>query len=127
MDEKVKYWLDIANEDINVAEALSISEKYLYAGFMCHLAAEKALKAIIESTSQTPAKIHNLIKLAEIGGLLGKMSNDDKQLLTILNPLQIEARYPAYKEEVRLTLSKEKCDSIITQTKELINWIEQQL
>ncbi len=45
MNDKVKYWIDIANEDITVADALYSTKKYLYAGFMCHMATEKALKA----------------------------------------------------------------------------------
>ena len=51
--DRAKYWLDLAKEDINVAEVLHKGGKLLYSGFMCHLAVEKALKARIESLGKT--------------------------------------------------------------------------
>ena len=94
MSVKVSYWLNLAKEDLDVAQVLLGSGKILYAGFMCHLAVEKALKARIASIGEIPSKIHNLIRLAELGDLLGLMSETHTDLLDTLNPLQIEARYP---------------------------------
>jgi len=125
--DKVKYWIDLAKEDIGVAEVLLDGKKLLYAGFMSHLSVEKALKAKIESIGETPHKIHNLIRLAEIGGILDNMSEEQKALLDVLNPLQIEARYPAYKQQIAELLTNEECADMIKQAKELIEWIEKQL
>ena len=125
--DKVDYWLDLANEDISVAQVLLNGGKLLYSGFMCHLAVEKALKAIIENSGETPQKTHNLIRLAELGGILVSMSGEQTELLDILNPLHIEARYPAYKQEIENVLSTEQCTTLIQQAKEMIQWIEQQL
>jgi len=125
--DKVKYWIGLANEDIGVAEVLLDGNKLLYAGFMTHLSIEKALKARIESIDETPLKIHNLIRLAEVGNVLDIMSEEQKALLDILNPLQIEARYPAYKQQIAELLTKEQCVDMIKQAKELIEWIEKQL
>jgi HEPN domain-containing protein len=127
MNDKVKYWLDLSNEDITVAEVLNNGEKHLYAGFMCHLAAEKALKAKIQNDGITPLKIHNLIRLAEIGSVLDIMEGGHKKLLTALNPLQIEARYPEYKKDVESIMTVEKCTSFIAQTKGFVQWIEKLL
>lgn len=38
-------WLDIVNEDLNVAELLFNNGHWLYTGFMCHQVIEKTLKA----------------------------------------------------------------------------------
>jgi len=127
MTNKVRYWFDLAVEDLDVAEGLLSIDKVLYAGFICHLAVEKALKARIESIGETPLKIHNLIRLAEIGGLLSIMTEEQIGLLQRLNPLQIEARYPVYKQEVTKMLSKEDCAKMINQAKEVITWIGKQL
>ena len=124
---KVKYWLDLAKEDIDVAENLLINGKLLYTGFICHLAVEKALKAKIESVGETPLKIHNLIRLAEMGGILCIMTSEQKELLKTLNPLQIEGRYPSYKQGAAHTLTLDKCTVILAQSKEMIEWIEKQL
>jgi HEPN domain-containing protein len=125
--EKVKYWLDLAKEDIDVAEVLFNGRKLLFSGFMCHLAVEKALKARMESIGIAPAKIHNLNRLAELGNVLHLMIEDQTELLDILNPLQIEARYPAYKQQIGSVLTTEQCAALIQQSKEMIEWIEAQL
>jgi HEPN domain-containing protein len=122
--DKIEYWLDLAKEDVNVAEVLYNGEKLLYAGFMCHLAVEKALKARIESIGETPTKIHNLIRLAELGAILDLMTEDQTELLDTLNPLQIEARYPAYKQQIESILPTEQCAVLIQQTREFLKWIE---
>ena len=125
--DKVGYWIDLAKEDVSIAEILHKGGKILYAGFMCHLAVEKALKARIEKNGETPLKIHNLIRLAELGGLLGAMTEEQAELLDSLNPLQIEARYPAYKQQMEELLTPQQCSALIRQTKEILRWIENQL
>jgi len=43
------------------------SKNYLWMGFICHLIAEKAIKAVIASvTEDVSPKDHRLIKLAEL-------------------------------------------------------------
>ena len=124
---KSKYWLDLAKEDMDVAQILLTNGKLLHFGFMCDLVAEKALKAKIEYSGLTVPKIHNLIRLAELGGILDILTEEQLDLLTILNPLQIEARYPVYKQQIELILTHDQCNTILRQTKELVAWIEQQL
>jgi HEPN domain-containing protein len=126
-NEKVTYWLDLAKEDIDVAQGLLGLGKLLYAGFMCHLSVEKALKAKIASTGETPLKIHSLIRLADMGGILHSMTDEQKALLTALNPMQIEARYPDYKQQTESSMNNDKCVSLISQAKDMIEWIEKQL
>ena len=91
---------------------------------MCHLAVEKILKAKIESNGEIPPKTHNLIRLAELADVLDLMTDDQSELLDTLNPLQIEARYPAYKQQVESTLSTEQCEKLIQRSKEMILWIK---
>jgi HEPN domain-containing protein len=127
LGERTKYWIDLAKEDMTVAQVLINSGKLLYAGLMCHLAVEKALKARIESIGETPLRIHNLIRLAEIGGILDLMTDQEIELLALLNPLQIEARYPAHKQQIVSHLTMEQCGNIIARSGEMIQWIEKQL
>ncbi|MDR0845826.1 MAG: HEPN domain-containing protein [Tannerella sp.] len=35
-DEKVKYWVDLADYDIETADSMLREKRYLYVGFMCH-------------------------------------------------------------------------------------------
>ena len=127
MTEKSKYWLDLAKDDIPVAKSLLDKGHLLYAGFITHLAVEKVLKAKIASGGETPTKIHNLIRLAEIGGILNQMNAEQLELLKMLNPLQIEARYPENKQQLTNMLTAEVCDGMIKQAKEMIEWTERLL
>ncbi len=42
-------------------------------------------------------------------------------------PMNIEARYPSYKEELAKKLTPDYCRTIIDKTRELKLWIEKQL
>jgi hypothetical protein len=41
--------------------------------------------------------------------------------------MNVEARYPEYKEEIAAGLSDEICGEILRETEELLCWIKQQL
>lgn len=43
--DKVAYWLDIADYDLDTAEAMYQTGRWLYVAFMCHQVIEKTLKA----------------------------------------------------------------------------------
>lgn len=128
MNTKSQYWIDTAQYDIDSAKAMLDAKRYLYVGFMCHLAIEKALKAIIsrDENADIP-KIHNLIRLANVGNVGEKLTNEQKGLLGILNPLNLEARYPLYKDGVYKMLGDAECKKIILDTEALYLWIKQQL
>lgn len=42
--EKVTYWLDSADYDLETAKAMLDTGRLLYVGFMCHQTVEKVLK-----------------------------------------------------------------------------------
>ena len=69
-EEKVVYWLDIADYDIETAEAMYNSGRWLYVGFMCHQVIEKTLKAYWCGTQpEDPPYTHNLVLLSDKTGL----------------------------------------------------------
>lgn len=43
MDDKVKYWIDLSDYDLDTALAMLKSRRYLYVGFMSHQTIEKIL------------------------------------------------------------------------------------
>jgi HEPN domain-containing protein len=126
-NDKVKYWVDLAKEDFDVAKSLHSSGKLFYCGFFCHITVEKFLKAKIETRGSSPPKIHNLTRLAELGGIYDIMSSEQTDLLDLLNPLQIEARYPTYKQQLQELLTKDYCEDLLKRTEGLMAWIEKQL
>ena len=128
MIDKVDYWIDLADDDVSAANLLLSGKKNMQAGFFCHLVAEKALKAIIASNSpEPPPKTHDLTKLAQRGGILSDLSEEQLNLLDELNPLNIEARYPDYKASIAKILTAEKTASILNETEAFLCWIKQRL
>jgi HEPN domain-containing protein len=128
MLDKVEYWLELCDDDLKAAKAMLKSQNYLWTGFICHLIAEKALKAAIaNNTSDFPPKTHDLPKLADKSGLYNDFPINYKDLLNKLTPLQIEARYPEYKEKINALLTESYCDGLLRETEGLLCWIKQKL
>lgn len=126
--DKVKYWLDIANYDLDTAEAMLQTKRWLYVGFMCHQVIEKTIKAYWHSKREDePPYIHNLKRLAQGCGLYTSLTEEQKSFIDNLTPLNIEARYPSYKDELAKVLDEKTCNDIISTTKALQSWIKEKL
>lgn len=126
--DKVKYWISMSDYDLETARAMLDTRRYLYVGFMCHQVIEKVLKAYWSNIlEEPPLKIHSLSRLASKTGLDSEMSEDQLDFIDILEPLNIEARYPSYKERLLRSLSFEYCRQLIESTKDLQIWIKNKL
>ena len=55
------------------------------------------------------------------------MTEEQKDTIDLLEPLNVEARYPTHKEKLMQTLNYERCKEIIDKTEELYKWIKRQL
>ncbi|MDF9831568.1 HEPN domain-containing protein [Parabacteroides sp. PF5-6] len=128
MEKKINYWKDLSDYDMETAEVMLQNKRYLYVGFMCHQVIEKIFKAYYSKLcQQTAPYTHNLSHLARQGGFFDHFSEEQKRLIFTLEPLNIEARYPSYKEQLLKSLSDEKCRIILKETKQLKQWIEEKL
>ena len=67
------------------------------------------------------------MKLAEKTELIQLLNENQLDLIDSLEPLNIEARYPSYKERLLKSLTKKRCEELISQTQELQQWIKQKL
>ena len=125
-EEKVQYWLDVVAEDLDLAEFLLKSGRWLYSAFMCHQVIEKVLKAYWTATrDDTPPYIHDHKRLAEFSGLYEQMSDEQQRFLHEIRPMNIEARYPDYKRAVAKGLNAEITSHFVEQTKQMQQWILQ--
>jgi HEPN domain-containing protein len=126
IDERVKYWLDVANEDLSLAEYIFKGGRWLYTAFMCHQAIEKTLKAYWVSVCEDePPYTHSHIKLLNGCGLADKLTEEQFKFLDLMVPMNIEARYPDYKREIAKSLNAEAAQYILEQTKLFTQWISQ--
>lgn len=127
-EKKVNYWVEISDYDLETSKTMLNGKRYLYVGFMCHQAVEKILKAYFTAKiEQTPPYVHNLKRLAEECELLNVFSEEQLDLIEELVPMNIEARYPTYKEQLLKSLSEARCKDLIIKTETLCYWIKQQL
>ena len=125
MNDRSKYWIEIADYDMGTAKAMQTSGRFLYVGFMCHQAVEKTIKAYYCSKKdEAPPFTHNLKNLAERCDLLPLFSDEQLDFIEELLPMNIEARYPTHKEQIFKLLTPQKCEDIIKHTE---SWIKERL
>lgn len=128
MNDKVTYWIEMSDYDFDTAKAMLETKRYLYVAFMCHQTIEKILKAYWSKVlEEPPLKIHSLSRLAEKSGLDIDMSEEQTDFIDELEPLNIEARYPSYKERLMRSLTSDRCKELIEQTDKLRTWIKSKL
>lgn len=93
MKKETRNWLNMVEYDIKTANTMFKTGRYVYVIFMCHLAIEKALKAVVcEETNKVPPKTHDLIYLINLGKI--KLSGDLLDFVGIINNAGIIMRYP---------------------------------
>jgi len=120
--------LRLCDSDVVTAKVNLKGKQYLWVGFLCHLIVEKSLKAVIaEKTNEMPPKIHNLVRLAELGDVYNDLSEVQVNLLDTLTPMQIDGRYEEYKDAIRKTLSPEKCKQLLAETEPFLCMIKKKL
>ncbi len=99
MDKETKNWIDMVNYDIAAAKQMFKAGRYVYVIFMCHLAIEKAFKAIVyEETMKLPPKSHDLIYLMGIGRI--NLAGDLLDFTGMINNTAIVTRYPEDLSEI---------------------------
>jgi len=126
--DQTGYWIDLSDYDLETAEAMLSSGRFLYVGFMCHQTIEKIFKAYFCSTmDELPPYSHNLSLLAAKSGIDKFLTHEFRDLLNLLEPLNIEARYPTYKEMLLKSLTKSRCRELLEKTKELQTWVKEKL
>ncbi len=100
-EQEVGRWLQEAQEELRVARYLSEAEELpaRAACFHAHLAAEKALKALVLRNGSAIPRVHDLVALERMlpADLRSLVDPDD---LDLLNPWAMQGRYPADLAEV---------------------------
>ena len=95
MRKQAKAWLELARDDLEVAEEIIDREDLTHmVAFHCQQAIEKSFKAILEEYERSTPKVHDLITLRnKIEKHIELDLNSD--LLFQLNELYVDARYPS--------------------------------
>jgi HEPN domain-containing protein len=115
-------WLRGAEYDIQTAESLLKSRRYIYVIFMCHLAVEKMLKAIVaESSTSLPPRTHNLYHLLTLAQI--NLPEEHKDIVAKLNTMSIATRYPEDITALSAEMTSRISRDYLMKTKEFLQWL----
>jgi len=123
IEKQVAYWRDGAREDLLVARELVDRGRARHGLFFAHLALEKVLKACVcRRTQDLAPRLHNLVRLGEIAGLV--LTESQLDVLAEMNAFSLEGRYP---ESRILSPEKGEACSYLARAEELFQWLMSQL
>jgi HEPN domain-containing protein len=118
-------WLDSADYDVESAHSMLSSGRYLYVVFLCHLALEKTLKAlVVELTNKQAPRSHDLIYLLKLTGLIPEQNRLD--FISMINNASILTRYPANIRDAIKDYPFKVASEYLKQTEEVISWLKSQ-
>jgi len=124
-EEDARQWYETSLYDIETAEVLLESQRYLYVPYLCQQSLEKRLKGVIvERSGQMPPKTHDLVRLVRQTGLA--VASSRLELLSALNTYYIESRYPPEASILSARADKDFAEEILRQTQELLAWLDHQ-
>jgi HEPN domain-containing protein len=127
--DKYEHWVDIAQYDLDTADAMLKSGRYLYVAFMCQQAIEKLVKGLyVWFLDQEPPRTHNIYTI-----FMTVFENNDRVLeresqyapfFAELLAYYISERYPSYREKLSVAVSKEKANEILQTAREVFVWLQ---
>lgn len=124
MEKKLyQKWLERAKYDIDTADAMYTTGRYIYTVFMCQQAIEKCFKALMAFKGIEIIPIHNLRRLAESIGVINEVSQTDLRKIDFLSQYYLNARYKEDIEELSLQITDDTAKDFLDFSKEKIKWL----
>ena len=124
MRKDTKNFVRSSQYDLETANFMLNTGRYIYVIFMCHLSLEKILKALISETKQiVPPKTHNLIYLIKIGNI--SLPKEYFEFIAKINNANIITRYPEDFTRVLEAYPESIAKEYLSITKEIHQWLKQ--
>lgn len=121
-DKQSAYWRKGADEDWEAGKELLQNGRIRQGLFFIHLSLEKILKAhFCVNRRDVAPKSHNLVRLAEIGGVSLNVAQRD--ILADINAFNLEGRYP---DSYAALPSKDEVALVMTGAEEIFLWLKNQ-
>lgn len=123
MDKPIENWIKSSEYDIKSAQAMYKGGRHIYVIFMCHLATEKFLKAIVaKNTKKIPPKTHDLYYLIKLSDLEIPFSH--QKIISHLNQASIPTRYPEDITKVSRQYNRAVALRYLKETRALLKWLK---
>jgi HEPN domain-containing protein len=124
--EKFEYWLDIAQYDLDVADSMLVSKRWLYVVFMCQQAIEKLIKGLYQLyRGDDIPHIHNINAIISRfeDTLPFVVSEEHTELFRKLTMYYINNRYPDYLAKLSEQITEAEAREVFAKTKEVFSWL----
>jgi HEPN domain-containing protein len=122
MKKTTANWLATADYDLQTAEAMLKSKRYLYVIFMCHLALEKMLKALwAEGRPEYPPRTHDLLLLVRKLDLA--LPKRDLRFLGLVADASVPTRYPEDLKGLVKEYPRRTAASFLQRTRRVMKWL----
>ena len=126
-NEKYEYWLESAQYDLDTAEAMLKSGRWLYVVFTCQQAIEKLAKGlyVLYMDDDNVPRTHNIRFLVrKFEQLLPKdVPEETMVFFDDLTSFYINGRYTDYKDTLAERLNKVEATGYYQKTKEVFAWL----
>ncbi|MFH0775121.1 MAG: HEPN domain-containing protein [bacterium] len=120
-------WLDRVRYDMDTAEAMFATRRYIYVVFMCQQALEKCFKSLMASKGMEIIPVHNLRRLSELTEVVREMSKEDLRKIDFLSQFYLNARYKEDIEELSSQVTPSLAKEFIDFTGEKVEWLTQKI
>ncbi len=126
-EQHIQFLINQADEDIGATEALLQAGYFGQSLFWAHLTLEKLCKALWVYTngSENHPFVHNLLRLLKECNV--DMTDEQKLFYAEMNQFQTAGRYGDYLQKLENTVTSDVCEKLMTEVKNQIRWIKQQM
>ena len=125
-EEKYAYWLQLAQYDLDTAQAMYAGGRWFYVAFMCQQALEKLCKGLYNFyIDDNVPKAHNIpFILAKIEASLSfTVKPEVYDLMDMLSSLYLSNRYPDFSTPPNIHIDKNTATDLLEKTKEAFTWL----
>ncbi len=124
MRKDTENFLFSSEYDFSTAKHMLETGRHIYVIFMCHMAIEKAMKAIVaETTDKVPPKTHNLIYLIKLANL--SVPQDMFDFIAKINNASVVTRYPEDFKRLLEDYPEDIAKEYLKNTEKVLKWLKQ--
>ena len=124
MRKDTESFLSSSEYDLTTAKNMLETGRYVYVIFMCHMAVEKTLKAIVaEITDKVPPRTHNLIYLIKLSDL--HIPQDLFDFIAKINNASVVTRYPENFKKLLEAYPEDIAKEYLKNTEKVLQWLRQ--
>jgi HEPN domain-containing protein len=124
MRKDTESFLSSSEYDLTTAKNMLETGRYVYVIFMCHMAVEKTLKAIVaEITDKVPPRTHNLIYLIKLSDL--HIPQDLFDFIAKINNASVVTRYPEDFKKLLEAYPEDIAKEYLKNTEKVLQWLRQ--